>query len=194
MPLKTSILVSLTQSQAQHVLSRSGLTPRSQQIADYWLSLWTHDAPPARTQVNPAAIKPLLPGIIFFMVIPQQSVHVGMAGTGFHTYLGREITGADWLALTPEDARWLRLSTFSTVAQGAIAINRWRFRIFENSICSCEKLLLPLKPEQGEALPVLGHVDWHDARPYAPEPFKLSDIPPPNLLDAVPLQTREAAC
>lgn len=194
MPSKTSILVSLTQSQAQHILSRRVLTPRTQQIAEYWLSLWDQDAPPARTQINPAAIKPLLPGIIFFMVVPHVSVHVGMAGTGFRAHLGREVTGGDWLALTPDGARLPRLSIFSAVAQGAIAINHWRFPVFENSICSCEKLLLPLRPEQGAAIPVLGHVDWHDARPHGPEPFELADISPPNLLDAAPLRAGEAAC
>lgn len=181
-------------SQAQTILAQRSLTPQSQQIADYWLSLWDQSTPPARAQVNPAAIKPLLPGIIFFMVVPHLSVHVGLAGTGFRVHLGREITGMDWLALTPEHARLARLSVFSAVAQGAIARNHWRFPVFENSICSCEKLLLPLRPEQGAAIPVLGHVDWHDARPHGPVSFELADISPPNLLDAVPSRAGEAAC
>ncbi|OJT96820.1 MAG: hypothetical protein BGN82_07800 [Alphaproteobacteria bacterium 65-7] len=183
-----------TKSQAQHVLAHRSLTPRSQQIADYWLSLWDQNTPPARAQVNPAAIKPLLPGIIFFMVVPNMSVHVGMAGTGFRAHLGREITGADWLALTPESTRPGRLSVFSAVVHGAIACNHWRFPAFQNSICSCEKLLLPLRPEQGAAIPVLGHVDWHDARPHGPAPFELDAISPPNLLESVPSRTGEATC
>lgn len=140
------LLVPFTHSDAYHILSDRKLSPRSKRIADYWLSLWDGDDLPPRQAISPAAIKDLLPALIFFEVVPAHSVRVRMAGTDFGQLLKFELTGRDWLAVTPQHDRAERLAVFSAVAEGAIAVNRWTFPHYWLGETVCEKLLLPLKP------------------------------------------------
>jgi hypothetical protein len=156
--------VPFIRSDAHHILSDRNLSPRSKRIANYWLSIWDGDNCPAREAVTPAPIKDLLPGLIFFQVIPGRSVTVRMAGTDFLTLLKFELTGSDWLAVTPQQDRAQRLEVFTAVAQGAIGFSRWTFPHYWLGETSCEKLLLPLSPRPGtEAIPVLGL--WTGRRP-----------------------------
>lgn len=176
----------LRKTTAQNILSLHTLSPRTQQLADYWLSLWDGDTLPARADIQPAAIKALLPHIVFFWVTPHQAVRVGMAGTAFRVLCRQEISKCDWLALTPLEGRAMRLSIFSLVAHGTIGFNMWRFPQISGKIQSCEKLLLPLRAESGTDIPVLGFVDW----PALPGGYfsqvDLAAIPPPALFDAAP--------
>ena len=133
-----------THSDAHHILSVHSLSPRSKRIADYWLSIWDGDKCPAREAVAPGPIKDLLPGLIFFQVIPDHLVTVRMAGTDFGHLLKLELTGRDWLAVTPQEDRAERLRIFSAVTQGAIAVTRWTFphpwlgeTVCENGAPSC---------------------------------------------------------
>jgi len=153
-------------------------------MASYWLSLWDGDTPPSRKAIAPADIKPLLPGVIFFQFNPDRSVSVRMAGTDFCTLLNRELTGTDWLSVTPHGDRDMRLHVFSRIAQGAIGFNRWRFprRLF--GTVACEKLLLPLCADDGEPA-ILGFVDWSELRMSMAAPPSLSTIPPPAVAGSI---------
>lgn len=141
---------------------------------------------PARADIKPAAIKPLLPHIIFFWVTPHQGVRVGLAGTGLRVLCKQEISNCDWLALTPPEGRAMRLSIFSIVARGTIGCNIWRFPQTGGRIHSCEKLLLPLRAESGTDIPVLGFVDWSTLGEGSWPDADLAAIPPPALFDAAP--------
>jgi hypothetical protein len=180
------VIVSLHKTAAQNILSLHNLSPRTQQIADYWLSLWDGDTLPARTDINPAAIKALLPQIIFFWVAPHKAVRIGLAGTAFQFMFKKEVSGCDWLALTPPEGIAMRLSIFSLVAHGTIGFNIWRFPQITGKICRCEKLLLPLRAEAGTDIPVLGFVDWSALRGDYVSNVDLAAIPPPALFDASP--------
>lgn len=171
---------------AQTVLALHPLSPRTRTLADYWLSLWDGDTLPARADIKPAAIKPLLPHILFFWVTPHQAVRVGLAGTAFRFLCRREISNCDWLALTPPEGRAMRLSIFSVVARGTIGFNIWRFPQTGGKIQSCEKLLLPLRAESGTEIPVLGFVDWPALQGGYFSQADLAAIPPPALFDAAP--------
>jgi hypothetical protein len=176
--------VPFIRSDAHHILSDRNLSPRSKRIANYWLSIWDGDNCPAREAVTPAPIKDLLPGLIFFQVIPGRSVTVRMAGTDFLTLLKFELTGSDWLAVTPQQDRAQRLEVFTAVAQGAIGFSRWTFPHYWLGETSCEKLLLPLSPRPGtEAIPVLGFVDWQAAGMRPDHQADLAAIPLPQILD-----------
>lgn len=176
----------LLKTAAQDILSLHTLSPRSRLIADYWLSLWDGDTLPARTDINPAAIKELLPHIVFFWVTPHQAVRVGLAGTAFRFLCKTEISNRDWLALTPPEGRNARLSIFSLIAHGTIGFNIWRFPQITGKISRCEKLLLPLRAEPGTDIPVLGFVDWPALRDGYLSNVDLAAIPPPVLFDAAP--------
>jgi hypothetical protein len=180
------VIVSLHKTAAKDILSLHPMSPRTQQIADYWLSLWDGDTLPARADIKPIAIKPLLPQVIFFWVTPYQAVRVGLAGTAFQFMFKKEVSGCDWLALTPPEGRAMRLSIFSFVAHGTIGFNMWRFPQITGRICSCEKLLLPLRAEAGTDIPVLGFVDWSALRDGYLSSVDLAAIPPPALFDAAP--------
>jgi hypothetical protein len=180
------VIVSLNKTTAQDILSFHTLSPRTQQIADYWLSLWDGDTLPARADIRPAAIKALLPQMIFFWVTPHQAVRVGLAGTAFRFMCKKEISHCDWLALTPQEGRIVRLSIFSLVAHGTIGFNVWRFPQITGKTYNCEKLLLPLRAESGTDIPVLGFVDWSTLREGPWSNVDLAAIPPPALFDAAP--------
>ncbi|HEX4270478.1 MAG TPA: PAS domain-containing protein [Rhizomicrobium sp.] len=171
-------------SDAHHILSERNLSLRCKRIADYWLSIWDGDECPARDAVTPAPIKDLLPGLIFFQVVPDRSVTVRMAGTDFLNLLKFELTGSDWLAVTPLQDRDERLTVFSRVARGNIAFSRWTFSHYWQGETSCEKLLLPLRARPGtEGIPILGFVDWPAAGIQPDDQPSLAAIPPPQILD-----------
>ncbi|HEY0266078.1 MAG TPA: PAS domain-containing protein [Rhizomicrobium sp.] len=173
-----------TKTTAQHILSERKLCPRTERIALYWLSLWDGDILPARAAIHPGDIKDLLPGLIFFEVVPRRTVTVRMAGTDFCTLLKRELTGADWLQATPQPDRATRLAVFSQVARGAIGFGRWNFSRPWHGMIACEKLLLPLRPEpQLRGVPVLGFVDWSPVRHGRDRDPVLDAIAPPQILD-----------
>ncbi len=175
-----------TKTNAQHILSERSLSPRTQRIAEYWLSLWYDDNLPARGAINPSQIKDLLPGVILFQVVPNLAVRVRMAGTDFCTLLRRELTGADWLQATPQADRAIRLDVFSDVARGAVGFSQWRFSRPWHGTVSCEKLLLPLAPEPGlPGMPILGFVDWTALRQSHDREPDLGVIAPPHILNPV---------
>lgn len=167
---------------AYRILSNCTLSPRTAQIADYWLSLWDADGPPPRASIAPSQIKPLLPGVMIFRVAPGRSVTVRMAGTNLYALLKFELTGSDWLSTTPCRDRSRRLAVFSDVAQGNVALGRWNFpQRFHRSV-RCEKLLLPLRPiADDDGVAVLGFVDW--APGFAEDSdVSLKAIPLPEVL------------
>ena len=105
---------------AEKAIRSLHLEASNQQFADYWLSLWQDDDLPARASFSPARLKAILPSLLMYDVIPEQSVIIRLAGTGYDLILGPSLAGKDWIALTPEDYRATRLQTFSTIARGAV--------------------------------------------------------------------------
>jgi hypothetical protein len=89
-------------------------------LGRYWLSLWRDDRLPMRTDFKPKQVVELLPALSIFDVVPDVSVHCRLAGSRVVEGAGQDITGKDWLAMTPPDIRAARLSRFSDVARGAI--------------------------------------------------------------------------
>jgi hypothetical protein len=185
MVAQNSVHVPLEKNDLRRILAQVDFSERCQQLADYWLSLCRDTALPRRDSIDPARIKPLLPGIIIFEVVPDASVRVGLSGTDFRAALKVELSGADWIARTPPKDRAERLKVFSQVARGAVAFNRWCFthNIPGVGVAMCEKLLLPLRASKGAAaVPVLGFVDWSDTRAKAGCDISLEHVAPPELI------------
>jgi hypothetical protein len=175
--------VALVKSDALHLLSQIEFSPRCKQIAEYWLSIWDGDLLPQRGRVEIARIKSLLPGVILFDVVPNKSVKVRLAGTEFWSILKLQLTGGDWLAMTPLKDRAERLRIFSAVARGAIGFNQWGFEIEQRGMAVGEKLLLPLRGNaEDTAIPVLGFVDWMRSPEYCGGGLSLERIARPALL------------
>ncbi|HTB40110.1 MAG TPA: PAS domain-containing protein [Reyranella sp.] len=70
-------------------------------LADYWTSLRRSDPLPRRAQVDPGAIKPLLPYLYLYLVEARDSgcIVIRLAGTALRQLYGIEMTGHDMVAL-----------------------------------------------------------------------------------------------
>src|ERR1700710_3054495 len=80
------------------------LDTSNQVLVDHWFSLWSGDALPTREQFSPARIKPFLPSMLISEVVPDESITVRLAGTGYRVILGPGPTRADWIAGAPAGA------------------------------------------------------------------------------------------
>jgi hypothetical protein len=137
-------------------------------VAQYWLSLWRDDALPLRADFKPRDVADQLPSIAIFDVVPDKSVRCRLFGSVLAQGLGRDVTGEDWLALTPEPMRAARLERFSAVARGAIGRGiRPSLRESGEQQFS-EEILLPFGDMAADGTrQVLVHVSW---RPTAYDP------------------------
>ncbi len=136
------------------------MEPDNRVLADHWLSLWTGDALPPRAKLDPRQIKPFLPNLLLFEVVPDKSVVIRLAGTRYRRALNTELTGQDWIALAPEHYRAERLRIISAIARGAIGVGHRRVPLTHGADYVCEEILLPFAPECGDTHPVLVHVNW----------------------------------
>lgn len=161
-------LICLNKAAAQQCFDAEPSGPNGQRVANYWLSLWRGDELPLRADFKPRDIADQLPSIGIFDVIPDKSVRCRLFGSILAQGIGRDITGEDWLALTPESQRVARLERFSTVARGAIG-RGLRTSIRESGEQQfSEELLLPFGDVAGDGTrQVLVHVAW---RPTAYDP------------------------
>ncbi|MGN6516368.1 MAG: PAS domain-containing protein [Rhizomicrobium sp.] len=133
-------------------------------VVDYWLSLWRDEALPSRADFSPKAIIKALHAVAIFDVIPGQSVHCRLMGSGLAEGLGRDPKGEDWIALTRPEDRVPRLQRWSDVARGAIGRGlRTGYRESGAKQYS-EELLLPFAASgDGDVHQVLYHISWKQA-------------------------------
>jgi hypothetical protein len=144
----------------EDIVAGLGLEAANRAFADYWLSLWEGDALPRRAAFSPARMKPFLPSILIFDVVPDEGVTVKLAGTGYRYVLQTDPTGKDWLEAAPESHRATRLRAFSAVARGAILVAHRRVAMLGGGEHVSEEILLPFAEEQGGHIPVLAHVNF----------------------------------
>ena len=130
-------------------------------VVDYWLSLWRGDALPVRSDFSPKGIMKSLQSVALFDVVPYQSVHCRLMGSGLTQGLGRDPKGEDWIALTRPEDRATRLQRWSDVARGAIGRGlRTGYRASGAKQLS-EELMLPFAPNDGSDVHhVLYHISW----------------------------------
>jgi len=151
---------SFSKAHAQDVIAQLSLEESNRALADHWLSLWDGDALPPRAKFNPAKMKPFLANIIMFNVVPNRSVMVRLAGTGFRHFLDSELTGGDWIGLAPKSHRATRLKLFTSIARGAILVAHRLVAMTVGADYISEEILLPFAPDASGSTPVLVHVNF----------------------------------
>lgn len=130
-------------------------------IADYWLSLWRGDELPRRADFKPRGVAEQLPLISIFDVVPDKSVHCRLHGSVLAQALGEDLTGKDWIAMTAEEDKPVRLQRWSDVARGAIGRGVRAGRRESGEPQYSEEIMLPF----GDVTPdgsrqVLYHLSW----------------------------------
>lgn len=139
------------------------LSAANAKLARYWLSLWDGDQLPLRSQLSPAQMKDLLPGIGIFEVRAGESSRCRLAGTAIQRALGREIAGSDWRAYTPAAQHAERLQRNCAIASGGVGIGIRNTATPEGQ-STTQELQLPFadETEDGARL-ILFHLDWRPA-------------------------------
>ena len=136
------------------------LDTSNQVLVDHWFSLWSGDALPTREQFSPARIKPFLPSMLIFEVVPDESITVRLAGTGYRFILDRDPTGSDWIAAAPASHRKIRLRMFSTVARGGFLVAHRRIAMLATEDYISEEILFPLAQRANGSVPIVAHVNF----------------------------------
>ena len=150
----------MKRSAAEAAIAELGLKVANQSFANYWLTLWRDDQLPERSQFNPGKIRGLLPFLLMFDVIPDESVTVRLAGTGFRKLLGEDITGRDWLSLTRTHHRPTRLRNLSAVARGAVLGAHRRLSMVTGDERINEEIVLPFACEESGMCQLVAHAEW----------------------------------
>lgn len=148
-------------ARASLALEATPLGPLNRKLAQYWLSLWDGNSLPSRSAFNPARVRDLLPGIVILAVRPGEAIQCRLAGSAIQMGLGQDITGKDWLAMTPADQRKTRMERVSTLCAGAASRNIRSGFTWGGSAVTAEELQLPFADaaEDGTRL-LLSHTGW----------------------------------
>lgn len=144
----------------ENIIAGLDLEQSNRTLADHWLSLWEGDALPPRAKLNPAKLKSFLPGMLLFDVVPDRSITVRLAGTGYRYALQKDPTGTDWIAAAPESHRANRLKAFSTIARGAVLIAHRRIGMLAGEDYISEEILLPFAPDASGVVTVMARVNF----------------------------------
>ena len=144
----------------ERIIAGLNLEESNRVLAEHWLSLWDGDALPPRAKFNPARLKSYLPSVLMFDVVPDRSVKVRLAGTGYRYVLDRDPTGEDWIDAAPEKQRATRLRSFSAIARGAVLVAHRRVAMLHDGEHISEEILLPFAPDAGGTVTVLGRVNF----------------------------------
>lgn len=163
---------------AVSVLDSLPLAETNRRMADYWLSLWTGDKLPPRSAFSPSAVRDLLPGIQIFEFKPNAYMRVRLAGTAINQAFGRDITGVDLMAISPDHSREGRMARSSRVAEGMISFVIRRGESRMGKPVESQEIQLPFADmtEDG-ARQIMFHTNW---RPAIAEPG-VADIVDPLL-------------
>jgi hypothetical protein len=130
-------------------------------LVEHWLSLWRGDALPLRADFKPKAVAKALPFIAIFDVVPDQSVHCRLMGSGLTQGVGHDPKGQDWIALTRPEDRAARLQRWSDVARGAIGRGLRTGYRESGEKQFAEELMLPFAPAEGsDAQQILYYISW----------------------------------
>jgi hypothetical protein len=153
-----------SKSAVESTLAQIDLEEFNRAFVEYWLSLWSGDALPSRSQLNPAKMKRFLRNLLILDVKPHAQVTVRLAGTAITGALEMELAGKDWIALAPEHYRAERLRILSDIAAGALGVGYRRLDLIHNQELVCEEVILPFAAETSGNSPVVVHFNAQTRR------------------------------
>lgn len=165
---------------ASAALDALPLTPVNRALCDYWLSLWKAGALPHRKDFVPSKVRDALPGIMIMEIKKGAYVRIRLAGTAISQVFGRDITGEDMIALSPEAERAGRLERNAFTADGAAALTMRQADARLGGVKTSQELQLPfadITPD-GARL-VLFHTSWRPAtfEPGVPDVYNTLEHP-----------------
>jgi two-component system response regulator FixJ len=129
-------------------------------IAEYWLSLWQGDNPPRLSKFDATKVREAIPGLSFFEVAMNGQVICRSAGPAYKFFFGYDITGQDWISLTPPNERTLRTERIQAIVNGAICSGQRRApdRLPDQQWFT--DITLPFAAESNGVRHFLVHANW----------------------------------
>jgi hypothetical protein len=151
------------------------LQAENRRIVAYWLSLWEGNLLPLRARFEPVRVRDLLPGVVIMEIKPRERVLIRLSGSAINRAFGRDITGMDILAMTPERYRATRLERNSQVAEGAASLVHRSGVSRAGEPWASEEVQLPFRDVTADgARLVLLHTTWRP--PEGDGPAELEDL------------------
>jgi hypothetical protein len=133
-------------------LLRAVQEPDNKRFIEAWFSWRGGSMVPARRRIELTDVKSVLRQVLLFELRSPEHVHVRVAGTTLRDYLGFELTGSNYMALTPPADRPLRYYRFRQIVDmpcgGVMLYNQ---RLASGEIVPSEVVSLPVEPEHPQA-------------------------------------------
>lgn len=148
-------------------LAGQRLGTKNRLLLDYWQSLRQADAHglklPSRSDFNPRQVQGLLSTLFLFQVWPDEGVACRVAGTTIARTLGLEMTGKNYLDLTPTHFRGERLRRFTAYTRGTVSRAYRKIGLDTGEHYLVEELALPFGDVREDgSIHVIVHVDGPD--------------------------------
>ena len=131
--------------------------PESKVLFDYWNALRNSRPAPLRTEVNPCAIKRILPSVFILQRHDRDHIVFRLAGTRLCAAYGREFRDQNVLSLFSGQSRTaFRNLTNAVIEQSVVGHATCRAWSLSKEHVDAEILLLPLADENGDITRILG--------------------------------------
>lgn len=143
------------------------LGPVAKRFIDYWLSLPKAAGVPARAELDPAAIRDILPFFLLWEINDGRSAKWRLAGSGIREWFGRELTGRDVLEIHTDaakpkaEAAGLAMAAQPCGAWGLMALDSpqgYHFLV--------EVMCLPLRDAAGRVTLFANTMERHQGRAF----------------------------
>jgi len=147
--------------QARAALIGFDLHGGNAEVAEYWLSKWTNDAPPARESFEPKHLSSCLPSMAIFEIDRKaKTVRCRLAGSHCRMALGYELTGKDLMSVTPEDEKAQRWANIEAILDGSVSVGVRGFRNGDGRVASMQEIALPFSGDANGLSFYLFHSNW----------------------------------
>lgn len=131
--------------------------PTSKLLYDYWNALRNGRHAPMRHEVNPAAMRPVLPSVLLLERLDGQHVVFRIAGTGFCAAFGREFRDHNFISVWDAMSRpRIRALLDSITDRGQAGLVRAIGTTLDRKEVDCEFMLLPLADKSGTFTRIIG--------------------------------------
>ncbi|HUD50988.1 PAS domain-containing protein [Parvibaculum sp.] len=129
----------------------------TQVLFDYWNAARAGRPAPLRSEIEPGAIRRVLPHVFILERQSEQNYRFRLAGTGLCGIYGMEFRGHNFLAMWQDDCQESLEKAFLEVTNnGNVAIVEYTASTNDHREATFEMILLPLAQDNGAITRVLG--------------------------------------